>query len=184
MTSRVERVVRPIETASPEIAAWLWALEDARRRLKEAITGIDQVAIDWQQPAGGNTIGTLLYHIALIEADYLYADVLGLGEDDFPAEMRDLFPFPDRDPGGLLWQPPPHAFDEHVARLDKVRRRLRDVFTAMSAEDYRRPRPLAGYDITPEWTLHHLAQHEAEHRGQIMSLRELAETSRVDSLHG
>jgi uncharacterized damage-inducible protein DinB len=34
---------------------------------------------------------------------------------------------------------------------------------------------LADYETTPEWVLHHLMQHEAEHRGQIGELRRWAE---------
>jgi uncharacterized damage-inducible protein DinB len=32
-----------------------------------------------------------------------------------------------------------------------------------------------GYSCTPEWVLHHLIQHETEHRGQIMTIRTQAE---------
>jgi hypothetical protein len=30
---------------------------------------------------------------------------------------------------------------------------------------------MPGYDVTPEWVLHPLLQHEAEHRGQISDMR-------------
>ncbi len=44
----------------------------------------------------------------------------------------------------------------------------------MTVEDFRRPRHFPGqYDVTPEWVLHHLIQHEAEHRGHIQTLRVL-----------
>jgi hypothetical protein len=31
------------------------------------------------------------------------------------------------------------------------------------------------YEVTPEWVLHHLCQHEAEHRAEIAALRAGAE---------
>ncbi len=37
-----------------------------------------------------------------------------------------------------------------------------------------RPRRLPGYDVTPCWVLHHLMQHEAEHRAEIARLRAAA----------
>jgi uncharacterized damage-inducible protein DinB len=44
----------------------------------------------------------------------------------------------------------------------------------MTLEDFRRPRHFPGqYDVTPEWVLYHLMEHEAEHRGHIQTLRGL-----------
>jgi uncharacterized damage-inducible protein DinB len=42
-------------------------------------------------------------------------------------------------------------------------------------DEFRRPRHLEQYDVTPQWVLHHLIQHEAEHRGQILDRRTEAE---------
>jgi hypothetical protein len=53
----------------PEIGRWLWALEDERKRTKARLEGLPSELIDWPPPFGENSIGTLLYHIALIEAD-------------------------------------------------------------------------------------------------------------------
>lgn len=168
------RIIEPGIAGEPEIGRWLWALEDARRRTKEVLATLAPAALDWTPPGGSNSIGALLYHIALIEADYLYSDVLG--RDEPPAAIAALFPYADRDGGGVLTAPPAMGLDEHLARLDAVRAELLATFTAMTAGDFRRPHalPQYGYTITPEWTLHHLMQHEAEHRGQIMTLRDFA----------
>jgi uncharacterized damage-inducible protein DinB len=154
------RLVEPVPAATPEIGRWLWALEDTRRRTKEALAGLAPAALAWAPPGGGNSIGTLLYHLALIEAGYLYDDVVGLRA--YPDEAAALSPSPDRDDGGALTAVRAVALDAHLRRLD----------------DVRRPRALPGYTITPEWTLHHVMQHEAEHRGQIMTLRDFAEPAR------
>ncbi len=47
----------------------------------------------------------------------------------------------------------------------------------MTLEDFRRPRSAESYDVTPEWTIHHLVLHEAEHRGEMATIRSLAEAS-------
>ena len=172
-----QRIVAPVPANVPEIGRWLWAIEDTRRRTKETVAGLLPAGLDWTPPSGGNSIGTVLYHIALIEADYLYADVLELPEQDYPADVVALFPYPDRDEGGTLSAVAGMDLDRHLARLDSVRERVLAAFGAMTADDFRRPRAVAGYTITPEWTLHHLMQHEAEHRGQIATLRDLFERS-------
>jgi uncharacterized damage-inducible protein DinB len=158
---------------APEIAPWLWAMEDARRRTLARLEGISQSELDWTPPAGQNAIGTLLYHIAAIELDWLFAEVLE--HFDFPPEIDALFSLDVRDASGRLSPCPNVALADHLARLDTVRARLLATFRIMSAAEFRRIRHLRDYDVTPEWVLHHLLQHEAEHRGEIMLVRALAE---------
>jgi hypothetical protein len=44
----------------------------------------------------------------------------------------------------------------------------------MTLDKWRRPRRIENDTITPEWAIHHLMQHEAEHRGELMELRRRA----------
>ena len=170
-----QRVFTPLAATDPVIGRWLAALEDTRRRTKETLAGIAQETLDWPPPHGGNSISALLYHIALIEADYLYVDVLGL--DGYPAEVLAHFPYPARDEHRRLSTPPQTSLDQHLYRLDFVRERLLTTYAALMPDDFRRPRAVPGYNylISPEWTLHHLMQHEAEHRGEIATFRVQAE---------
>ena len=59
------------------------------------------------------------------------------------------------------------TFDAHLARLHAVRARVLYSLRDMTASEFRRPRSLPDYDVTPAWAIHHLSQHEGEHRGQI-----------------
>jgi uncharacterized damage-inducible protein DinB len=58
----------------PVIGAALWRLEDARARTLRVLSDMPPENID--RDLGGNSIGTILYHVALIEADWLYAEIL------------------------------------------------------------------------------------------------------------
>jgi uncharacterized damage-inducible protein DinB len=167
-----QNVIEALPGYGLEIGRWLWALEDGRRRTKEALVGIDPRAVDWAPPEGGNSIGTILYHLALIEADWLYVEVLE--QESYPDEVAALLPHVARDARGRLTRVQSVGLDEHLGRLDAIRARLLAAFREMSVEEFRRKRSLPHYDVTPEWVLHHLMQHEAEHRGQIGVLRELA----------
>ena len=157
---------------APEIAPWLWALGDARRRTLDAVADTTPALLDWTPPVAGNSIGTLLYHIAAIEADWLLAEVLE--QPDFPPDVLELFPLEVREEGGRL--PPCLGLDRavHLGRLEATRDRLLATFRVMTATELRRVRRLPAYDVTPEWVLHHLLQHEAEHRGEIGMIRTLA----------
>lgn len=160
-----------VPAADPEIGRALWMLEDARRRTLEFLAGVDAAIIDWTPASGENSTGALLYHIPAIEADWLYAEVL---EEPFPPELVALFPDDVRDDRGRLAAHPGEDLAGHLHRLAIVRARLLAVFGAMASEEFRRPRDLPDYEVTPEWVLHHLLQHEAQHRGEIGMLRMLA----------
>jgi hypothetical protein len=64
---------------------------------------------------------------------------------------------------------------ESLARLDVVRGLLLTTYGEMSLAEFRRVRDFPDYRVTPEGVLHHLIQHEAEHRGHLGLVRELAE---------
>ncbi len=172
MSNLEQRLIAPLPASHPELGRWLWALEDTRARTKAAVAGLDQDTLDWTAPGVGNSIGSLLYHLALIEFDYLYADILG---EDYPAGAETLLPWDDRDGAGRLWVVTGVPLDDHLARLDEVRRQVIARVSVLDAEQMASARTLPeyGYVISPAWTLHHLMQHEAEHRGQIAAIRTL-----------
>jgi hypothetical protein len=155
-------------------SAWgLWALEDVRRITGRVVAGVDAVTLDWRGPDGTeNSIGSLLYHVALVEMDWLFCDVLG---EAFPDEVAAELPFEMRSGGGLT-----HvgnvSLEDHLARLE----RMRGVFLArrqgMTLDDFRRVRAPDGedYEVTAEWTVYHLVEHEAGHAYQMRSLKRRA----------
>jgi uncharacterized damage-inducible protein DinB len=159
-------------SAEPVIGRWLWAMQDARRRTLAELDGVAQPVIDWLPDADTSSIGSLLYHIAAVEVDWLYEEVLVQG---FPPQVELLLPYAMRDGQGRLKQVQGFSLEQHLKRLELVRGLLLDTFQRMDLADFRRARSLPRYDVTPEWVLHHLLQHEAEHRSQIGALRHQAE---------
>jgi uncharacterized damage-inducible protein DinB len=86
-------------------------------------------------------------------------------------------PYPDRDGFGRLSVVTGLSVEEHLDRLATVRVKVIEVFRDLTREQLDTPRLLSewGYAISPAWTLHHLMQHEAEHRGEIGTLITLVE---------
>jgi uncharacterized damage-inducible protein DinB len=134
----------------------------------EELDSVLPAMLDWRPPDNESSIGTILYHIADIEADWLYVEVL---EQPLPPAVAALFPYATRDEQGHLTQVQGISWDEHLKRLETVRGLLLGVFQQMDLSEFRRVRSLPYYDVTPEWVLHHLMQHEAEHRSQLGALR-------------
>jgi uncharacterized damage-inducible protein DinB len=165
-------VVEPPAGFEPQIGRWLWALEDGRCRTREALGDLPGESLDWIPAHGGNSIGTLLYHLAAIEMDWLYTEVLEGAK--YPPEMARTFPHDVRDEAGVLVPVMGETVQQHWGRLDWVRGQFLDAFMGMSLEEFRRPRRLEKYEVTPEWVIHHLIQHEAEHRGQMGEIRLMA----------
>ena len=166
--ARRELILSPVPCDAPEIGVWLAALSDCRARTHKAIAGIRNDELEWVCPLSTNTIGTLLYHVAAIELDWLYSEIL---EQEFPGDLSSWFPHDVRDSEGNLTTVAGDSAQRHEQRLHYVRKRLVGVLGTMSFSEFRRVRRLEAYDVTPRWVVHHLLQHEAEHRGQIAILR-------------
>jgi uncharacterized damage-inducible protein DinB len=158
-----EQLVNPeLPGYAPEVGAALWRLEDTRHRTLRLLEDVPDEYVD--RDAGGNSIGTILYHLALIETDWLFAEVL---EEPYAEDLRALLPVDHRDADGVLSLVRSESLAQHLARLNAVRETLLNRFRGMTAKEFHRLREFPQYAVSPAWVLHHLSQHEAEHRGEM-----------------
>lgn len=167
-----ELKINPLPAATPEIGRWLWALAEVRQRTLRQIADIDQRLLDWRGSGGAeNSVGSLLYHIALVEMSWLYLDLL---QQEFPPEVNNLFPFPMADEAGKVSHVPGVTLQEHLHRLTTTREIALSRFQQMTPDEWHRLRPPVNdqsYETTPEWAVFHLIEHEAGHAFQISSLK-------------
>ena len=159
--------VRPLETADPLVGRWLAYLGQSRERTLGAVTSLDTNALEKTSAEHPNSVGTLLYHIAAIEMDWLYVEIL---ERDVPAEVLEHFPYEVRDADDRLTPVEGWPLERYQGLLERTRLIFVNTLRSLSAEDFSRARILPDYDVTPEWVCLHLLQHEAGHRGQMVSL--------------
>ena len=146
--TRDQLVFEAVLGFSPEIGRMIWMLEQGRQRSKATLTGLGDGDLDWTPAPGMNSIGALLYHLAAIEADWLYNEVLG--EQPFPPEIVAHFPEDVRDDQGQLVADSRNGSGTHLRRLDTVRDHLLAAFREMSRADFTRVRALPDYDVTPD----------------------------------
>lgn len=151
----------------PLVGRFVTMLVDTRRRLFRDLADLDPGELDATLPWAPNSVGTLLYHIAAIELDWTYADLL---DADFPAEAAQWFPVDVRDDAGVL-SPVAEPYERHLDRLAWTRERLLAATASMGDADLDATRGGGDDANGVAWILHHLMQHEAEHRGQIGELR-------------
>src|SRR6266508_255093 len=98
MVERKRLTLDPV-APDPEVGRWLAALQDARGRTLRDLDGVTDEEIDRRPFEGANSIGTVLYHIAAIETDWLFEEILGAEASPWP---QDLFPFAVREEDGRL----------------------------------------------------------------------------------
>ena len=159
-------LLTPVKGCPVRIGVWLAAIQDARRRTLEVLENIDPLWLSFIPPEGGESIGTILYHLAAIEADWLYAEVL---QESFPLDVEKLLPYDVRD-GESNLTVVFDTLDNHLERLKIIREKLLNSYLGMTVDEFERPHALPQYDVSPAWVLHHLMQHEAEHRSQINAI--------------
>jgi hypothetical protein len=165
--------VDPLDGYPTDIGRWLWALEDARRITRRAVEGLDVATLDWRGPdESENSIGSLLYHVAGVEMGWLFIDVHA---QPFPPEVEADLPF-EAWTDGKLTHVGGLPLDEHLGRLDRTRGVFLEHLRRFDEADFRRVRAPEGedYEVTPEWVVYHLVEHEVGHAYQMRSLRRRA----------
>jgi uncharacterized damage-inducible protein DinB len=165
-----------VEAREPLVARYLTMLADCRLQTIASIKDLRYDLLYWRRNDFDNSISDLLYHISYIEADWLFTDVL---EGSIPPELTQQLRFKDRDSKGRLIHVGEEQLEHSLLRLQRVRERLNRAYSPMDLAEFRRLRRRERHDISPEWVLNHLVQHEAEHRGQINLLKRLGAERRT-----
>lgn len=146
-------------------------MEEVRRGLLKTVTDLDQAALDWRGSTGlDNSIGSLLYHVALVEMSWLYEDVLLEG---YPDDIKALFPLDHRTPDGRLAAVTGVPLTAHLERLGLTRARFLQRMTPLTVTDWNSVREPVGadYACSPAWVVFHLVEHEAGHNFQVREIK-------------
>jgi uncharacterized damage-inducible protein DinB len=160
--------VEPVAGCHPEIGRWLAILDDTRERTLHSLRRLAEADLDAAPAAGVNTIGMLLYHIAITDLDWCYDNLL---QQPYPANIAPLFPYPLLDEQQRLYPVVGWDAAAYHLRLEAARAKVHAVFKPLSGSDFyqlvERSQEGFSFKLSPESILRHLAQHEAEHRGEI-----------------
>lgn len=163
--------VEPVPHCHPAIGLWLAILADARARLHFALRSVQESDLDAPPTVGINTIGTILYHLALTDLNWVYDNLL---QEPYPDDVADLFPYPLIDQHEQLSPVTGWSLPAYEQCLAMARAKVHEVFKPMRIDVFRaivrREEDDGTYEMTPEAVLRHLAQHESEHRGEIQLL--------------
>ena len=168
MTGREQLVLGTSPGLDPEIGRWLSALEEVRRDTLTVISALPADDVDRDLGDGGDSAGTVLYHVALVEVDWVFTDVLDQ-EERIP---RDLFAHDDRVEDGHLTPVRGESLGQHLERLVTARTLVLDELRSMESSEYHRARSRERFDVAADWVVFHLIDHEIEHRVRLSTLRD------------
>ncbi len=167
------RVLTPHPGLSTGIGYYLGGMEEVRRQVTVAVKAIPDDLIGRPPFLGAHSIGGLVLHIGEAEWFWMQMVVSGhkLTDEDRKAPYWDVLD----DVDGVARNG--YTTEFCLAEVEKIRNQTRDLLFNYSDKDLERTISFERNGETTEynlrWILHHLIDHEAQHKGQIFMLKRL-----------
>ena len=166
-------VLTPHPGLATGLGYYLSGMEEVRNQVREAIKDIDVERL--VQPAflGAHSIGALALHIGEAEWWWMQCNVAGhqLTDEDARAPYWDVLDDPTK------FAEKAYTAEFCLQEIDKIRNQTRDLLFGYADKDleriisFERKGEIREYSL--RWILHHLIDHEAQHKGQILMLKRL-----------
>jgi len=166
-------VLNPAPGVSPAIGFYLAGMEEVRAQLRETITGMTDEQICRRAVPGAHSIGALVLHIGEAEWWWIQSNITGhkLTDEDRRAPYWDVL----KDPEGFASKG--YSADFCLQQIDRIREQTRSTLASLGDADLERifsfERRGQTHEQSLRWILHHLIDHEAQHKGQILMLKRL-----------
>ena len=167
------RVLTPHPGLSSGIGYYLGGMEEVSRQVATAVKTIPDDLIGKPPFLGAHSIGGLVLHIGEAEWFWMKMVVSGhqLTEEDKQAPYWDILDDVERVTRNG------YTVEFCLSEADKVRNQTRDLLFTYNDKDLERIITFERNGQTTEynlrWILHHLIDHEAQHKGQILMLKRL-----------
>ncbi len=163
----------PPEGIAPEIGFYLAGMEEVRSQLRDVVRDISTEQLHSRLRPDTHSIAQLVLHCG--EAEWWWIQCV-VGGRDVDAELKETV-FWDVFEEGC--EPPAEMTSEEcIGELDRVSAMTRDALSSFADEGLERFFVRERKDGTKQefslrWILHHLIDHEAQHKGQILMLKRL-----------
>lgn len=167
------RVLTPHPGLSTGIGYYLGGMEEVRKQVAVAVKSIPNDLIGKPPFLGAHSIGGLVLHIGEAEWFWMKMVVIGhqLTEEDKKAPCWDILDDVERVARNG------YSAEFCLSEVEKIRNQTRDVLFSYNDKDLERVISFERKGETTEynlrWILHHLIDHEAQHKGQILMLKRL-----------
>ncbi|HUF03469.1 MAG TPA: DinB family protein [Aridibacter sp.] len=168
-----KETLTPIEGVAEGIGYYLAGMEEVRAQLREAVKDLPVETAHARLMPGTHTIAQLILHCGEAEWWWIQCVVNGREIDE---ELENSVFWDVFEEGR---EPPQTMFAaDCVDEIDRISEKTRDLLSAFSDTDLDRffikERPGGKtIDKSLRWILHHLIDHEAQHKGQTFMLKRL-----------
>jgi uncharacterized damage-inducible protein DinB len=167
------RQLTPHPGLSTGIGYYLSGMEEVRNQLKVAVKNIPDDMIGRPAFLGAHSIGGLVLHIG--EAEWFFMQIIVSGhqltEEDRKEPYWDILDDLERVARNG------YTAEFCLNEVEKIRNQTRDVLFSYNDKDLERIITFERNGETTEynlrWILHHLIDHESQHKGQIFMLKRL-----------
>jgi uncharacterized damage-inducible protein DinB len=166
-------VLTPHPGLATGIGFYLSGMEEVRNQLNVAVKNVPDDLIGKPAFLGAHSIGGLVLHIGEAEWFWMQMVVSGheLNEEDQNAPYWDVLDDLER------VARTGYTAEFCLQEIEKIRNQTRDVLFSYNDKDLERIISFTRKGETTEynlrWILHHLIDHEAQHKGQIFMLKRL-----------
>ena len=169
----LRRELNPAAGVTPEIGFYLAGMEELREQLRDAVANVPDDFACRPAVAGAHCIGALVLHIGEAEWYWMQMVISGhrLTEEDRAQPCWDVLTEPEN------FSAKNYSTEFCVNEIQKIRDQTRDTLSRFEDQDLNRifSRKKRGQvtEHSLRWILHHLIDHEAQHKGQILMLKRL-----------
>jgi uncharacterized damage-inducible protein DinB len=160
--------VAPLGGFSSDMGLLIAMLQEGTREWREELGRVGKEAVIWQPFPTGHSIGTLMLHIADVEAYWIEKVAAGRKLDP---EEQQLLLSNEINQYGVSWPPSPRKPLSYFLEIqDRIRERtirtLQELGNPNMTVTWRNGKVV----FTLRWIVHHVITHEAYHAGQAVLL--------------
>ena len=167
------KVLLPAVGLASGIGFYLSGMDEVREQLHEAVLGVPIADIGRRAFPGAHSIGALVLHIGESEWFWMQCVLTGhkLTEEDTRVPCWDAL----KDPERVAIRS--YSAEFCLNEAAQIRQQTRASLAAVNDDDLERIFSFTWTGTTQEqslrWILHHLIDHEAQHKGQILMLKRM-----------
>ena len=166
-------ILTPAPGVTPGIGFYLSGMEEVREQVRKAVENLSGQNLTRPAFLGAHATGALTLHIGEAEWWWIQCVVSGheLTDADRQAPYWDVLEDPES------FESKGYTAEFCLQEIDKIRILTKESLASFKDNDLERIFSFERGDKTHEhslrWILHHLIDHEAQHKGQIMLLKRL-----------